>query len=304
MISSLLVKIRNLKNVKLHFFGIKVKLTFLLILFFHTTILTAQTLKLPQRKADAITGSAFAKSIADSSLTLEQREKIIFNEIKNGNVPNFLRKLTKITDGNELDFGIDKITISYYVLPDYFCIGNDEDFFYIPMTPILAQKVADLTKCSLLTRKMVDKVYKNATIKLEPKPILPTKAMTTVPVFITHNQIIKTQLKDFDAQHKNSKLTAGHKKDIIISNKIYGEQTPRVVIYGWHKLDGKPIQPVYNKHTNTWADYSHGIRLVQQNVWIRGKKTKIAKVLRNQKLSILLSDEGNIENPFYPATKY
>jgi hypothetical protein len=266
--------------------------------------LTAQVLHLKPRKADALTGSAFAKSIADSSLTLEQREKIIFNEIKSGNVPDFLRKLTKITDGNELDFGVDKITINYYVLPDYFCIGNDEDFFYLPMTPILAQKIAYLTKCSLLTRKMVDKVYKNATIKLEPKPIPPTKAMTTVPVFIAHNEIIKTQLKDLDAQHKNSELTAGHKKDIIISNKIYGEQTPRVVIYGWHKLDGKPIQPVYNKHTNTWADYSHGIRLVQQNVWINGKKTKIAKVLKNQKLSILLSDEGNIENPFYPATKY
>ena len=219
-------------------------------------------------------------------------------------MPNFLRKLTKITHGNELDFGIDKITISYYVLPDYFCIGNDEDFFYIPMTPILAQKIAYLIKCSLLTRKMVDKVYKNAKIKLEPKPIPPTKAMTTVPVFIAHNQILKTQLKDLDAQHKNSELTAGHKKDIIISNKIYGEKSARVVIYGWHKLDGKPIQPVYNKHTNTWADYSHGVRLVQKNVWVNSKKMNIIKILKDHKLSVLLSDEGKIEKPFYPATKY
>jgi hypothetical protein len=266
--------------------------------------LTAQVLHLKPRKADAITGSVFAKSIADSSLTLEQREKIIFKEIKDGNVPNFLRKLTKITDTIDWDLGIDKISISYYVLPDYFCIGNDEDFFYIPMTPILAQKVADLTKCSLPTKKMVDKVYTNATIKLEPKPIPPTKAMTSIPVFIGQNQIIKAQLKDFDAQHKNSELTAGHKKDIIISSKIYGEQTPRVVIYGWHKLDGKPIQPVYNKHTNTWADYSHGVRLVQKKVWVNGKKMNIAKVLKDEKLSILLSDEGRIEKAFYPATKY
>lgn len=293
-----------MKNIKFHFFGIKVKLTFLLILFFNTTILIAQTLKLPQRKADALTGSAFAISISDSLLTLAQREKIIFKEIKNGNAPNFLRKLTKITDSTDWDLGIDKISISYYVLPDYFCIGNDEDFLYVPMTPILAQKVADLTNCSLPTKKMVDQIYKNATIKLQPKPIPPTKAMTTVSVFIAHTEIINIQLNDFNAQHINSELIAGHKKDIIISNKIYGEKLARVVIYGWHKLDGKPIQPVYNKHTNTWADYSHGVRLVQNTVWLNGKKTTLAKILAAAKQSLLLSDEGKIKKPFYPATKY
>lgn len=269
--------------------------------------LTAQVLHLKPRKADALTGSAFAKSIADSSITLEQREKIIFKEIKDGNVPNFLRKLIKITDSLNSDLEVDKIYISYYVLPDYFCIGNDEDFFYIPMTPILAQKVADLTKCSLLTRKMVDKVYKNATIKLEPKPIPPTKAMTSIPVFIAHNQMIKTQLKDFDAQHKTSKLTAGHKKDIIISNKIYGEKSARVVIYGWHKLDGKPIQPVYNKHTNIWADYSHGVRLVQHGIIINHNDVEILTTMKKVLVGLdayLLSDEGKIEKPFYPSSKY
>lgn len=297
-----------MKNTKFYFFGIKDNRTFLFILFFlYTTSLSAQTLKLPQRKADALTGSAFAKSIADSSLTLAQKEKIIFKEIKNGNVPNFLRKLTKITDSTDWDLGFDKISVNYYVLPDYFCIGNNEDFFYVPMTPILAQKVADLTKCSLPTKRMVDQIYKNAKIKLGPKPIPPTKAMTTVPVFIAHTEIIKAQLKDFNAQHKNSELTAGHKKDIIISNKIYLEKTPRVVIYGWHKLDGKPIQPVYNKHTNTWADYSHGIRLVQQNIIINDNDIEISTTIKkalNGLKSYLISDEGIIEKPFYPATKY
>ena len=68
-------------------------------------------------------------------------------------MPNFLRKLTIITDSTDWDLGVDKISISYYVLPDYFCIGDDADFFYVPMTPILAQKVADLTKCSCQLKK-------------------------------------------------------------------------------------------------------------------------------------------------------
>lgn len=262
----------------------------------------AQELRLKARKADALSGSAFAKSIADSTLSLQQREQLIFKEIKNGNVPNFLRKLKEIKDSTIL--GTEKIAISYFVLPDYLCIGSNEDFFYVPMTPILAQKVADLTHSSLPTKRMVDQIYKNASIKLEPQPIPPTKAMTTVPVFIAHNEIVNKQLAPFLSRHNNGELTAGHQKDIVISNKIYGETSPRVVIYGWHKLDGKAIQPLYNKHTNTWADYSHGVRLVQQKVVVEQNgikhRTAIKKVLANKAICNLLSDEGAIAQPKYP----
>lgn len=274
--------------------------------------LNAQTLKLKPRKADALIGSAFAKSISDSTLTLEQREAIIFNEIKKGNIPNFLRKLSKVTDSIKIDNRI--VRVSYYTLPDYFCIGSDDDYFYIPMTPILAQKVADLTECSLPTKKMVDNIYKTASIKLRPQPIPPTKAMTTLPIFIAHNDSVKIETKPYLSEHNNSALTAGNKKDVIISNKIYTEKTPKVVIYGWHKMDGKAIQPVYNKHTNTWADYSHGIRLIQQKVRVeenlegktnpRSRRTTIKKLLQDPILYNLLSDEGVIEKPFYPLTEY
>ena len=42
----------------------------------------------------------------------------------------------------------------------------------------------------------------------------------------------------------------------------------RVAIYGWHTLDGKPIQPVYAGHVNWYVDYSHGIRLIAKKVKI------------------------------------
>lgn len=273
-----------------------------LFTFFVFQDLNAQTLKLNHRKSDALTGSEFAKSIGDSTLTLQQRENLIFNEIKNGNVPSFLRKLTEIKD--TIQISNQTFIVSYYVLPDYFAIGSNADFFYVPMTPILAQKVAYLTKCNLPTRKIVDQIYENATLKLEPQPIPPTKAMTSLPVFIAHNEMVNKQLQPYLSRHNESELTSGNKKDVIISNKIYGEPTNRVVIYGWHKLDGQPIQPVYNKHTNTWADYSHGIRLIQNKVWVNGKKTTTAKVLVDKKLCILLSDEGQIEKSFYPITRY
>ena len=277
-------------------------LNIILSLFFLLSIAKAQNLKLKPRKTDAINGSGFSRSIADSNLTLENREKIIFNEIKLGNVPHFLRKFKKVIDS--LQIGNKTFKISYYVLPDYLAIGSDDDFFYVPMTPILAQKLANLTNCIFPTKKMVDQIYKLATIKLKPQPIPPTNKMTTIPVFIAHNDSVKAQLEILQIKDKNEELIVGNKKDIIISNKIYGNKNARVVIYGWHKLDGKPIQPVYNKHLNTWADYSHGVRLIQDKVWINGKKTTIAKILKDDKISVILSDEGAIEKPFYPITNY
>lgn len=278
---------------------------FLTILFLAISIsfVNAQELKLSKRKPEALTGSAFAESISDSSLSLVDREKIIFRQIKDGNVPDFLRKLVPIDiqwTNNESD---KTYQIRYYVLPDYFAIGSNEDYFYVPMTPILAQKVARLAKCILPTKAIVDRIYDQATIKLRPQPIPPTKAMTTLPVFIAHSDSIQQQIKNFLPKHQAESLTAGNKKDIIISNKIYGEPTPRVVIYGWHKPDGKAIQPVYNKHTNTWADYSHGVRLIQNKIFINNKKTSLKKALREAEICKVFSDEGPINKPYYPLFK-
>jgi hypothetical protein len=262
-----------------------------------------QSLQLKARSKSARGGQAFAALIKDSTLSLEKREEMIFLEIKSGNVPEFLRKLVPILSRAEKE----ELSITYFVLPDYFAIGSNEDFFYVPMTPILAQRVAVLLKCSLPTKKMVDTIYRNAAIKLVPKPIPPTPAMTTVPVFMVHNDTLKKQLLPYSIEHSKGMLTAGNKKDLIISNKIYTEKTDKVVIYGWHQLNGKPIQPVYNKHTNLWADYSHGIRFVLQKTILHlgksNKKTTISKILTGN-YSYLISDEGIIDKSFYPITSY
>lgn len=273
---------------------------FLFILFILTNLKSisySQQLKL-KKNNNSIPASIFSKQIADSVLPLFNREEIIYKAIKKGNIPGYLRKLVKISITDTLVN--QPYTLDIFVLPDYLSIGTNEDYLYMPVTPILAQKIADLSHCSLPTKKLADIIYQNAKIKLEPQPIPPTKAMTTVAVFEKHNLLVQDQLFGFNKAHLNSLLVAGNKKDIIISNKIYSENSPRVVIYGWHKTDGKPIQPVYNKHSNTWADYSHGLRLIQNKVYLNGKSTSLQKILADPVLSKLISDEGSIEKPFYP----
>jgi hypothetical protein len=94
-------------------------------------------------------------------------------------------------------------------------------------------------------------------------------------------------------------LNAGHKKDVIISNRIYGNSSKRVVIYGWHYKNGTNIQPVYAGHSETYADYSHGIRLVSDACLINDKSYLISEVLKNPKIAALFSDEGVIRKPYY-----
>lgn len=274
------------------------KISLLIICLTITLGVLAQELKLKKRKPDALTGSQFSKLISDTNLNLSAREEMIWQEVKNGNIPMFLRK-TKPIEINKV-INTKSYQLIIYTIPDYLSIGIDTDYLYIPTTPMLAQRIANLTHTLLPTKSLVDEIYLQSTIKLEPQPIPPSKAMTTVPVFRAHHEMVLKQLQLLGNSYEQGSLTAGNKKDIIISNKIYGEPTPRVVIYGWHKPGGKAIQPVYNKHTNTWADYSHGVRLVSKIGYLNGKKVKLADLLKDPVLHELLSDEGMIREAKYP----
>jgi hypothetical protein len=64
-----------------------------------------------------------------------------------------------------------------------------------------------------------------------------------------------------------------------------------VAIYGWHKLDGKPIQPLYTGHVDWYVDYSHGIRLIHRTIWVNGKSMDYVDVMKDKVLKRLLCDE-------------
>jgi len=257
----------------------------------------SQTLNLVPRRTGAPKGSKFVKMI--SILPLADREYEIYSQILAGNVPDFLRTLVPVTADTIVGGTIRRVT--FYVTADYLAIGTNDDYFLTPMTPILAQRIANALNCSLPTRKMVDTIYRAATVKLAPSPIPPSAHMTTVPVFAQHNAMVRAQRDSQIAAHPLGALVGGDKKDVIISNVIYPSKSPkRVVIYGWHKLDGVRIQPLYDGHEETYADYSHGIRLVQNAVRIDTSSSTVASVLADPALCRLLSDEGAVPNPRYP----
>ena len=230
------------------------------------------------------------------SLPLQSREDRIWNELISGNVPTFLRHFCAVPviatiAGKEVSGKV-------FALPDYLAVGSDDDYLYVPLTPFTAQRIADRLHCILPTPKLVDDIYQAARVKLAPSPIPPSAAMTTVPVFLDHARTVLTQRSASLSQFPLGALVAGDKKDIVVCAAL-SESPGKVAIYGWHTSVGKPIQPLYLGHVATWADYSHGTRLVCKTMDVDGHRIPIEKVLANPKLSALISNEGPVAVPHY-----
>lgn len=252
-----------------------------MFIFFIVSCQAAKKLAVPQRTS-SLTGSDFYHQAF--GMKWQERDSLALKEILAGNIPSFLTKFKKIKVSIYDSVAGKTINAEYFVSPDYLSIGTNDDWARINITPLAAQKIADSVHCFLPTRKMVDDIYKAAKIKLEPVPMFAFRDST--PTMWHHNLIIEGQRKG------RKGLIAGIQKDVVISGKISRDPKPdRVAIYGWHKLDGTPIQPLYTGHIYWWVDYSQGIRLVYQKIKVGKKWMDYTAVLNDPILKKLLCDE-------------
>jgi len=221
------------------------------------------------------------------------RDSFAVKEILSGNIPSFLKKFVPIKISIHDSASNKTIHAEYYVSPDYLSLGTDDNWARVCLTPMAAQRIADNLHCFLPTRKMVDDIYKAAGVKLEPVPLYAYRDST--PIMWHHHLIIEGQ------REGKPGLIAGIKKDVVISGKINRDPKPnRVAIYGWHKPDGKAIQPLYTGHVNWYVDYSHGIRLVSRQIKVDGKWLDYLDILKDPILQKLLCDEEHCDFYGYP----
>jgi hypothetical protein len=251
-----------------------------------TVIMPLRSLNIPPRSPGAESGSAFISRI--DTLQLAEREQEIVKAVSSGNIPGFLRNLISL-NGEFADSSGTIHKVTFEVMPDYLAVGSDSDFCRIPMNPYSAQRIATLFGASLVTSKVSDYIYANADIKLIPFNYVPVGNQNElVSKFDAHNSRIERQMAE--AGGKNGQLVAGIKKDVILSARI-AKQPGKVVIYGWHKPDGVPIQPVYSGHIWWYVDYSHGIRLINNQVLIDGRPYLFSNVLQDPILFRIFSNE-------------
>lgn len=247
---------------------------------------------IPSRPAQALTGSQFAQSILQMDSL--QRELVIRDEILNGNIPDFLRKLVPVTLRYAVPGGR-PISATIFVTPDYLSIGSDSDFLRIPMNLYTAESVARSFGFILPTKKMVDAIYAQSPHHLVPQPMPAGPQMRSTEYYRTHNQMIQEQVQIRGIP--SGELISGHKKDVVVTN-LLARNEGRIAIYGWHRGLGDPIQPLSTVHGARYADYSHGIRLISDIVFVDGKRQSVYDLLRDPRLANVLSSEGPIPNPW------
>lgn len=241
---------------------------------------------IPTRPADAPGGRAFAGSVAGYGEP--QREAAIRQQLLAGNLPRFLRELqpatlvAKLADGRP-------VQLTLCVLSDYLSIGSDDDFLRVPMGLDSALAVAARFGFTLPTRRIVDLIYRQAAVHLQPQPLPPGDAMRSTATYVQHQALVAQQQAQQGASA--GALTAGHKKDLVLTPRLW-TAPGRVAIYGWHRSAAAPIQPLSTVHGARYADYSHGVRLVGRTVWLDGVARSIFDLLADPLLAPLLSDEG------------
>ena len=244
------------------------------------------TRRIPERSSGSLTGSQFVDLV--SKINEHQREQLISEQLLKGNLPNFLRNLKPVKLEQRSKSGR-LLRATIFVTPDYLAIGSQADFIRIPMDYHTARRVAAQFGFILPTRRLVDVIYRQSESHFTPQPLPPGPQMRSIGYYQRHNQKILQQR--YARGTALGELVSGHKKDVVITNRL--RQKPgRVAIYGWHRADGTPIQPLSTVHGAGYADYSHGIRLVSEKVLIDGKLHLVYDILQDPELAPLLSDEG------------
>ncbi len=227
--------------------------------------------------------TGFVASITNVSEAARERE--VLRAAANNEVPAFLSQLVPV------QLSMPGHTATIYVAPDYFGIGSDTDWLRMPMYPQAAQAIADARNAVLPTRKIVNAIFAAAQkIGFIAEP----NDHVTTATYVKHHQAIEAR------RGGRTGLFAGHKKDIVITPAL-ANHPHHVAIYGaWYANASHPIQDLNaSSHSDHYADYSHGVRLISRDMLVDGQHADLLAILGDPQLSALVSDEG----PVHP-TKY
>lgn len=207
------------------------------------------------------------------------RDKRVLEEFLDGHGMNPKSSIS------ELKVQSEDLEIILCVSSDYFYLGAPTSQIRFPLGLEVIEEFIANSFWSIPTKKLVDLIYQQSDIKLSPSTISPGPNMDTTATIELHSQRVNQQIGN------KSGLIAGHKKDIVVSQRLLSKPD-RIAIYGWHQLNGQPIQSLSTVHHRNYTDYSQGIRLISKVAWLNGSKLSLFDLLSDSKTAGLLSDEG------------
>ncbi|MBV0911807.1 hypothetical protein [Anianabacter salinae] len=244
---------------------------------------------IPRRPGNAPGGSSVINAVA--GIGGASRDGRIVSEVLRGNVPDSIRTLRPVHLRGTVSGRPTDITVC--VTSDYLAVGSDGDNIRVPLGLPAAMQVARSFDMVLPTTRIVDAVYRQADLKVAPSPMTPGPQMSSTAYFAQHDQTVDAQIRSRTS--RGDLLTAGHKKDLVIANRL-NEMWGRVAIYGWHRTNGTPIQPLSTVHGANYADYSHGIRLVARTAIVDGRAVDLMDLLADPQYAAVLNSDGPLRN--------
>ena len=251
------------------------------LIFVVFSCISTKRIDMPGLEGKVLTGSDFSQMA--SGYSWQERDSLSLDAFGKGSIPPFYRRFIPVKVMGTDAVG-EKHKAVFFVAPDYFMIGNASDWVRVPLTPMAAQVVADRLDCFLPTKKLVDIIYEQSKVRLNPVPMFAFRDSTVT--MIHHHLIIEGQRKG------RKGLISGIKKDVVLcSESAMKGKFDRVAIYGWHRPDGLPIQPLYTGHVNRYVDYSHGVRLVYSMIKVDDKWMDYRNLMEDPKLRWLITDE-------------
>lgn len=240
---------------------------------------------IPRRPGSAASGSAVMASAGNGSGS--GRDNRMVQEALAGNIPSHIRDLHPVTFNGTA--GGRSVEVTICVTPDYLAIGSDSDHVRVPLGLPAALRVAEAFDMMLPTTTMVDAIYQQADVRVAPSPMTPGSSMSSTNYFVRHNETIEGQFSR--AGVRDGMLVAGHKKDLVLANRL-SRNPGRVAIYGWHRTNGRAIQPLSTVHGEYYADYSHGIRLVSRTAYVDGRAVDLRELLTDERYAGFLNSDG------------
>jgi hypothetical protein len=240
------------------------------------------TLELPDRPDDAAGGTEIAQDIR--ALDFEAREERIYAEVARGNVPAWMRQFGRITMTGEIDGRAHDVTL--WVMRDYLAVGSDDDFFFVPLSPGVAQRIADLVGASLPTARLVDAIWAAARVKLTPIRIRPDESTRTFQYFERHNALVQAQRRLHGGPP--GAFVAGHKLDVVRTPSS-ATDSAQYAVYGWHHSDGTPIQPLHPVAVDSEPRFNMGVRLVDLRILVDGESHELSSALQDPRLARILN---------------
>lgn len=281
----------------------------------------------PRPPADQRTpGSQFLETLR--GMTEEQRDDAIFREVSRGNIPDFLRpenfyELAVYGTVNGQD-----VEIRVQVAIDYLAVGTNDDYVRVPVSPLLAQRIADQFGYILPSEKVVRELDSESRATRQDIAFLaaPDAAQLVIDPE-THRQVFeKWNHKKYGAyegrwmrsiefiqqidmladeqilqRHLRGGIRAGQSKDMIYHPEA---QRGSTVCIFHPRAQGVN----YVSHPDTYWDYSHGARYllnVEQDPNSPGRTRGAARVIYyNQDGSIQRTERMSIDEIYRHQSLY